>query len=270
MNFSEFLIKRKNELGLKTTKDHYDYLGGEETLGVSLRHFREIESGNHTPSEAVLNVVFSKTPNLQRRSLIQAYFKTVFPSSVKTDIHQFLEQSLLKPPKTNIKSIWDTDSEPMEYSWDQLNYLSNNEQALLFHKHLMLFDKIELDKVSIPKETLEKLNRLNLVDIRKKVVYSSSSLYRLPMQERSTSRLMSIKHSYILKNIDLFLKRDGDPDQVFDLDTLIVTESAAKEILNHMKSLKQWVKSLAIKDHEEPNKPFIFSTFARILGSKDF
>lgn len=270
MNFSDFLKQRKDQLGFKTTNEHYAYLGGSKTLEVTLRHFRGIESGQHPPSPKIFNVVFSKTPVVLRRTLVQAYFKTIIPVDENTEVHQFLEQALISPLKQSAKSLWELPIGQMEYSWEQLNYLTKNVDALLLHKRVLLYDKVNVDESNVSKEILAELKRLKLIEVNKNTITPSSNLYRLPIQEKSSHRLMTMKNNYILKNIDIFLKREGCPEQHFDLDVLIVSQETGSEILRYQKTIKEWIRSLAISNHSKPNKPIIFSSFARILDEHDF
>ncbi len=78
MLFGEYLRGVRKQKGLRTSKEHFDSLGGKTTLGISLRHFQQIESDKYPPSEKLLATLVSLLPRTERRGLVLSYFNSIY------------------------------------------------------------------------------------------------------------------------------------------------------------------------------------------------
>ncbi|MBP7843503.1 MAG: hypothetical protein KA116_01690 [Proteobacteria bacterium] len=270
MNFSQFLIERRTQKNIHSSKDHFESLGGEKMLGISLRHFQQIESGKYPPSEKLLVSVFNKTSPSSYRALFLAYFHSTQKENKNAKaLSEYLEHHLSPAVDTVAKSVWEEGRPLMYYSEEQLEFFIQNPDALKFHKRLMLFDKVSARKTGIYPSKLKILEQLELITIKDDTIYPSRTLYRIPTYENSGPRQTSKGADYIKKHLEVYLSKEGAPNQVLAQAMQLVSPSVAKRILEQMESFKKWVQSTASDETDETKVPLIFIGFAKALDRKE-
>ena len=270
MNFADFLRQRRTNKNIATAKEHYESLGGEKVLQISLRHFQQIESGKYPPSETLLAALFDKTSPSDRRALVLSYFRSVVgEKNIGGALLEYLEQHLSPAVESETKSLWDTTKKLMIYSEDQLDFLTQNTDAMRLHKRLLLLGNTHKSKVNLPKDKLKKLEDLNLIEIADGVIKPSRGLYRIPNYENSNPRAVSKASDYIMKHAELFISKEGSANQELSYAMQMVTPSVAQRILEQMTAFKKWVQSLASSEEGPNMMPFLFVGFAKQIDRKE-
>ncbi|MGK5088564.1 hypothetical protein WDW86_13480 [Bdellovibrionota bacterium FG-2] len=270
MNFSEFLKERRAQKNIATSKDHYEELGGEKVLGISLRHFQQIESGKHPPSEALLTILFSKVPASARRTVVLAYFLSVFSdNNANKPLLSYLEQHLSPAIESESKSLWESTKRLMMYSEEQLDYLTQNPDALRFHRRILLLDREPKDQCPLTKEKLKKMVSLDLITISGNEILPSRTVYRIPHFDNSSPRLVGKATDYIFKQVEVYSAREGAADQELSYAMQMVSHSTAERILEQMRVFKRWVQSLASTDVGPGVSPLLFVGLVRKIDRRE-
>ena len=268
MDFAEFLLKRKMKFNFSTTKEHYDSLGGQTGLSMTLRHFREIESGNQKPPEKLFEVLFNKVSLGEKKELVVAYFNSTLSSKTSKLVGDFIEKTMMSAPPT-AENIWNTKTLSAFYTSEQLDYLIKNEDALLFHKKVLLYDKISEQGATLSKTKLDRLVELDLISLSKGYYTTFRQIYRLPRYDVSIPKEVEKATEYILKNRDIFFLNQGSQDQDLSYVFQLVDKDMIPVILEQLKVFKEWVQSFAQPVPTPTSKPLLFISFSRALNEKD-
>lgn len=270
MNFSEFLKQWRTQKDIATAKEHYEELGGEKKLGISLRHFQQIEAGKYPPSEQLLLVVFNRVQASDRHVVVTSFFNSIFgPLENSKGLLEFLMRNLSPAIGEETKSIWESGRRLMTYSDAQLDYLSSHPEAMRFHKRLLLLEDCTIDRSPVPQSMLKALQDLDLIEVKGRNVVPSRSLYRLPHFENSGPRSVAKATDHILKLVDLYVSREGSQKQELSFGLQMVTPVVANRILEQMRAFKRWVQSLATTDTGPNVSPLIYVGFAKELDRKE-
>jgi len=272
MNFSDFLKDRRTQKNIATAKEHYEDLGGEEKLGISLRHFQQIESGKHVPSAEILAALFAVTSASSRRTLVMAYFVSVFPDTSSVGVSpllDYLEQHLAPAVETESTSLWEKTKRSMMYSEQQLDYLIQNPDAFQFHRRVMLLESTPKSDCKLTKEKLKRLETLDLVSVSGSEIRPSRTLYRIPHYDNSSPRVVGKATDYIFKHLDVYSAREGSSDQELAYAMQMVSEPVAEKILDQMRAFKRWVQSLASTDVGPKFVPLLFIGLVKQLDRKE-
>jgi|GEM_PF-2054938 len=271
MNFGAFLRERRGQKNLKSSKEHYEALGGEERLGISLRHFQQIESGKYPPSEKLLAAVFAESVPSDRKALVIAYFKSVLETDARAkDLVDYLTNYLLPEINSQKENIWESDRKRMFYSEEQLDFLIENPDAMRFHKRVMLYEGLEIKYAErIAEAKLKRMIELDLLTMNETHILPSRNLYRIPAYENAGPREVSKGSEYIRRHVDLFLSREGNDQQVFAQAMQLVTPTVAKRVHEQMEAFKRWVQSTAAPGTDESLVPLLFVGFTKVLSQKE-
>lgn len=271
MDFGAFLRERRSQKNLKSSKDHYTALGGEERLGISLRHFQQIESGKYPPSEKLLVAVFADAAPPDRKALVIAYFNSVLEGDSRAkDLLDYLSNYLLPEVNNPQENIWASDRKRMFYSEEQLDFLMDNPDAMRFHKRVMLYEGLPLSMTERLSEIkLKRLIELDLLTLTDDKVLPSRNLYRIPTFENAGPREVAKGSEYMRRHIDLFLSREGNEQQVFAQAMQLVTPTVAKRVQEQMEAFKRWVQSTAAPGTDDTLVPLLFVGFTKVLSQKE-
>lgn len=275
MDIAEFLAERKKKYKFKTTTEHFDELGGEASLKMTLRNFRQIEAGKQRPTPTLFGLLFSKSPDSQKKILIRAYFKSMMPEESSKAVDDFITVSMMDYPEDQ-KNIWNMKIPLAYYSFEQLDYLSKNRDALLFHKQILLYRKIHESRASIPLKKIERLLELELISYNKPYYKGHRQIYMVPKFESSNTRDFIKAVEYILENQKIFLDQKGNEQQRLTYTMQLVEESFVPTLMNQTKKFQDWLKSFAqhIPDSEKEEAegklvPIINISFSRALSGGD-
>ena len=271
MNFGEFLRERRSQKNLRSSKEHYEALGGEEKLDISLRHFQQIESGKYPPSEKLLVSLFQESQASDRKAIVLAYFKSVLETDKRSQgLLDYLSGYLLPEVNAPRENIWESDRKRMFYSEEQLDFLIENPDAMRFHKRVMLYEGLALSEAERLSPTkLQKLVDLELLTIEKERITPSRNLYRIPTYSNAGPRAVAKGSEYIRRHVDIFLSREGNDTQVLAQAMQLVTPTVARRIQEQMEAFKQWVQSTAAPGTEETLVPLLFVGFTKVLSQKE-
>ncbi len=118
-------------------------------------------------------------------------------------------------------------------------------------------------------EKLNKLKELELISFEGKVIKPSSTLYRIPNSNISSPRSVAKASDYILKHIDLYISKEGSPNQELKYYMLMVEPHVAETILQQLNSFSLWVNSVGSTKTDDTVVPIVFFGFTKILERKD-
>jgi transcriptional regulator with XRE-family HTH domain len=271
MDFGEFLRERRGQKNLRSSKEHYDSLGGDEKLSISLRHFQQIESGKYPPSEKLLVALFQESQPADRKALVVAYFKSVLGEDPRAQsLIEYLSGYLLPEINAPRENIWESDRKRMFYSEEQLDFLIENPDAMRFHKRVMLYEGLsrkQAERISPAK--LQQLIDLDLLSMENDQILPSRNLYRIPTFENAGPRAVAKGSEYIRRHVDIFLSREGHDNQVLAQAMQLVTPTVAKRVQEQMEAFKRWVQSTAAPGTEETLVPLLFVGFTKVLSQKE-
>lgn len=281
MNFSNFLKERRSRLALRSSKEHYEELGGKDALGIELRQFQQIESGKYPPSEKILVGLFLKTPASQRHTLIKSYFESVLGALSKQsegqkkgsqELIEFLETSVSPGVDSEEENAWQGSSpnaKRLIYSEDQLAYLIENPDAMRLHKRLTLYEVWPEDSAQLATEKIDQLEKMDLLRRDGGKLYPSRTLYRLPNYENSGPGPVAKAYEYIGKQVDMYSSKEGSPNQELGYGMQLVTPEVAKTIIEQMNAFKRWVQSNASSKTDDSVVPLIFVGFTKWLENRE-
>ncbi len=273
MNFSTFLKERRSRLKLRSSKEHYEELGGKAQLGIELRQFQQIESGKYPPSEKVLVGLFQKTPSSQRHTLFRSYFRSVLLGMKGAKIlNDFLETSLSPGIDSEEAGVWEAGNQERPrriYTEEQLNYLIENPDAMRLHKKLTLYEVWEESDAQIPSKKVDDLEGMDLLRRENGKLYPSNTLYRLPNYENSGPGPVSRAYKYIQTQVNLYASREGADNQELGYGMQLVTPEVAKTIVEQMNAFKRWVQSNASSKTDDSVVPLIFVGFTKWLEPRE-
>ncbi len=165
MLFGEYLRGVRKLKGLKTSKEHFESLGGKTKLGISLRHFQQIESDKYPPSEKLLATLTSLMPKTERRGLLLSYFKSIYSTQVEgQEVVNYLDQHLM-PDQEAMSQAPSSQSleKTVVYSQRQLDYLSSNPKVFDFHRQLLNKEEISYEESGLSRHEIEMLFELKLI-----------------------------------------------------------------------------------------------------------
>jgi hypothetical protein len=274
MNFSSFLKQSKIRRSIRNSKEHYLFFDSHKELGISLRHFQDIESGKHPPSEQVFLVIYNKTEDLYKKDCILSFFETVLAGLDSNNLIDFLKTNLKLPIPDDKKKYWDSKLDSYkDYTKEQLEFLSKNEEALRLHKRLLLYDssKVPLSSVNIDESLIKKMVQLKLISISKNYIKINHSYCRVPRAETSSPTTVTKATDFILEHIPTFISKEGSPNQGLFYVSQLMDHDSAMKIIETQKIFKNELHTLAIDTDKEVNNivPFVFVSFCKILEKKD-
>lgn len=270
MKFSEFLKEFRTLKNLSTAKELHEYLGGEKVLGISVRHFQVIDSGKYQPSVELLMHVFNKVDTTDQKVLVLSYFLSVLGRNKNSKaLLDFIENNLNPSVQTSKDNIWESGKQVMFYSEEQLDFFINNPDAMRFHKKAILYDRIELSKANIPSAKISKMVELELIEVKSNQIVPSRSIYRIPSYDNSAPRAVAKGTQYIQAHLDLYLSKEGNPNQKLVHALQLVKPSAAKRILEQMEAFKKWIQTTAESVPSDDLVPMAFIGFAKELNKKE-
>lgn len=254
-------------MGCKGTADLYKVLGEEKNLGITLRTFRAIYSGQIRPTLKFFARLFKSVPQSLRRDSILAFMESCLDSSDGgDDLICFLREEIGQRIK-NEDSIWSSVS-PNFLSERQLKYLGENLMALRAQNHLVCHGFIE-NKEAEKLGYLRCLSEMVQLDLAEKVKggFRGKGLwYRLPVQGKFPRETVSLANRYIFSHIEAFAKLEGAPDSQeigFSFHTCRLSD--AKKIQQQILDVRNWIQRLGLKEDTTDEVGFVWVDFSRIL-----
>ncbi len=268
MSFGSYLREVRKQKGYGTAKEHFESLGGKEALGISLRHFQQIESGKYPPSEKLLCILFHRLPRAQRREMIKCFFESVLDGLPnREDLVEYLDQNLLPDSDTNSGTLWTGPQETKStfYTEEQMRYLIENRDALRLQRKVLLEERVPLSQSRIPEKKLNELIGLNLVRVDNDWIYPANTLYVIPNYPAAGPRECELGSDFIRAQMDLYISREGSDNQYLGYALQFVKPDVARQVLHQMHSFVRWVQSYAVADPGPEDVPMIYVGFAKKL-----
>ncbi len=201
-----------------------------------------------------------------RRELFLAYSRSVFGEGPILD---YLDQYLLPAADTEVKGLFETAKVYRIYSTDQLQFLIDQPEVLRFYMSLMLLEDLKISLCPISKAHLKTLEDLELITFKNGEITPSIQVMKLPRFEDSNPRAVTKASEFIMKNVDLFLAKEGHRNQELSFTIQMVSPEDADLILDRTRSLKRWIQSLGKRDVKPTHVPIISVGFCKALEPKD-
>lgn len=269
MNFPDFLKELKKRLGAKNIADLYRILGGETALNISLRHFQSVDSGARKPPEGLFINLFKRIKPSDKKAIVLSYIKSHLGTEEGSEIIEYLDKYLSPEVASVSDSAW--SSAPISFMTDeQLDFLINNSDCFLLHKRALMLEKIPIASIRIKQDKIAKMANLGLIKKDRKYIRPSITLSKIPNVETHGSRSVSLGTVYTLRNIELFLAKEGHKDQTLSYAFQMVTEENAKRIHQQINSTIKWIQSMAAKaDDKQKMIPLVFVSFTKSLNWKE-
>ncbi|MCB0365484.1 MAG: hypothetical protein H6624_19585 [Bdellovibrionaceae bacterium] len=274
MNLADFLISWRTNSGFDSATKFFNHLGGEGDLGISLRHYQQIESGQRTPSFKLFALLFGRMDDGLKRDALLAMFRTTFDLYEQGDYNEgqqvirFLEQNLLSIRPKKSTGLWQLKGNTSIYSDRQLKYLTENEEAFLLFKKVLLFG--EVDRFEVDDESLVKnLQTLELIQVTNKKIKRFGRVYRIPSVINSRPRSVAKGTDFIMRHMSSYVSREGTDNQALCSAMQLVPSWAADQVLDRLNQFKDWVQSLAATRVDEECVPFVFVGFAKKLERRE-
>ncbi len=265
MTFSDFLKRLRKARGLSSIKELYDFLGAEEGLGIKVRTFQQIEKGDYPPSFTVLSAVFKMAHPNEKKDLIKSFFHSS-AKQANDPILDYIDKYLSPEIESNDASLWSGDRKFDVYSDEQIRYLAEHPEALVFHRKLLYLERVAMSECRIPREQILKLKALGLLEMRGKYFIPPNTLYKLPHYGANSARSVSRASDYILKQVELFVAKEGSDKQHVGYAGQMISKQSATVILEQMVSFKKWVQSMSSKStSKEDNVPFLYVGYGKVL-----
>lgn len=271
MKFSIFLQHRQDVHKLKSIKDHFQQLGGEKSLEISLRHFQQITLGTKKPSVDLFERIFIHLNPDERHTAVFSFFESTIDKE-KNIILEFLKSNLIPDNYINSNNPWNRkDYKEIFFNLDQMDFLSKNKNALRLHQRAIMYDFVEKDKCRLSNDILSKMEKLKLITIKENKIFSFNQLYKIPKFQNSPKLEASKGHELIISFIDEFFDKTGTKEQNIGLKMQFVSKESTSLIEQQLVSLNKWIQSLAESDHinKKELQPFILITMARLMTERD-
>jgi len=268
MKFSVFLTDLCQQKKCKTPQDLYDELGGERKLGVALRTFRAIASGQIPPSLKFFSAIFSGLPEHMRKDALISFFESSSPGdSQKSYICEYLEERLSVEIDSDVDSLW-SKREPQFFSEKQLRYLAQSNDVVRVYNRLVCHSPILASELKNSDDilVLNELVSLGVATFDGKSFSGTKDLFRLPHQDNSPGELVGPASDFILRHVGAFLSREGVPgEQELGYSFHTCKKKDAKKILEQMRNFKKWVQSFGLTEDHPDEVSFVWVDFGRIL-----
>jgi len=271
MKFKDFLNNLKVKKNLRTIRDLYEVLGGEEQLEMSIRHFQHICSGKYAPTVTTVAAIFQNIELEDRKDLILSFFESSLGRNSKSkSFFDFLSLNLSPPVNLPKSNIWESNQHQMFYSEDQLNFLKLNPAALKFHKKVLLFNKVPRSSCKIDPLIVSRLVELELVKLVGHNYVPTRNIYRIPTYENSSSKSVIAGTNYLIKFLESFTTKTGSETQKISTCLQLVKIKNAEKILEQSLNFQKWIQSTAEVSYSGEEVPLAYLNFTKILDLKDF
>ena len=128
MGFGNIIRERRLSQGIPSASEYYKQLGGRDHLGISLRHFQQIESNKFAPSVKMLVRLFNLSSQEKRSDLVIEFFRSQLKDMEESEeFLQYLQTHLLSDKGRPKESLWPQRvHRRSNYSDTQLRFLTDH------------------------------------------------------------------------------------------------------------------------------------------------
>lgn len=270
MQIQDFLKKHKTNNLFTTVKEHYINLGGQKSLGISLRHFQQISSGDRSPTELFIDRLFRQVGKKDQKELLVSYFRSRIPEHGRGGIVDYLESHL--PTITpSTKSIWESNKPQMFLAKEQIDFLLQHPLTIKPYFLLSLKNRISIEEFGLEENLVEQMIQLDLIAKKGMEIVPSKELLRIPSFETAAPKMAEAGTNLILKCLDVFIDKRGSPEQKTLFSLQYVPSDVADIIQSQIDHLRSLIRAHAtdIDDSTVSQVPILFSTFFRVLDSAE-
>lgn len=266
-NFSAFLKYLRAKYQFAAAKDLFAHLGGEAKLGMSLRNFQLLESGQQSPTPKAFDAIFSQLEREDYKRALSSFLES--HSDEDSVLLTYLREHLTEAFNKTEKSVWETKKKQMTYSESQMAFLSQNPEAMRIHHKTLLFEKIALSEITEKQEVVDALVAHELAIIEGKFLKCFRTLIRTPNYENAAPSTVRKANQMLLSNIETYVSLEGGENQEMSYALQLVNERTAAIILEEMKKFKKWVQSMAADGLGDDLKPFVMVNFGKQLKARE-
>ncbi len=266
MAFGSKLKKWRQEKGFETARDFFEWLGGTEELGFSLRRYQQVEADQFSPPKRLLLVLLTRSPRPDWREFVIDYLAATFrDESLKGILLEFVDQNLIADFEAPPDGLWRTEEHRKLYTQSQMTYLIANKDALRFMKRILLDEVVALDDIQLQEDKIQKLVDLNLIRVAAGYAYPSEILYRIPIYGKAPSSEVAVGTAFIKAHFDAFTSMEGSKKQELVYSTHYVSATSAALVRTRLLSFYKWLRSLSQKKREENSRAITFIGFTKEL-----
>ena len=264
MNFKDFLKEHRTKNGFASAREQFESLGGEQSLGMSLRNFQLVESGQRPPTEKTLMAIFRKISVNDYKQAILSFF-TSHSTSHDSQLLDFLETNLKPAENRNPKGFFEDGRNFMMYTAEQLDFLSSQPDAMRLHHRLNLWEKLSHDELQSQQNIVKKLMELSLAENSLDGIKTSRSYFRVPSFQNSPPSVVRKATQFYKAVFQNYVSEEGSPQQQINFSMQFVTHTLATQILEQVVSLRRWIQSIAVDKPAPGLAPFVFLSFSKKL-----
>lgn len=268
--FRDYLETHRTNNLIANVKDQYLSLGGQNGLGISLRHFQQLSAGTRLPTEYLVDRMAHQLPKTEYKDLILSYFNCKIENISRSPLLQYLDRELPNS-KPDHQSIWSQKKPQMFLSDMQMRFLIDNPNLLKFYFLLSLKKKTSITTTEISSSEQRQLLALDLIEINETEIMPTKDLLRIPTFETSTPASTALGIELIMKALNVFIDKRGSRKQVTGFTLHFVPKDVLPEIDDQINRLRRLVKSYGsdIDASISQQVPIMFSTFMKQLSSEE-
>jgi hypothetical protein len=271
MYFKDLIKKSKSQFNCTNSGQLYSFLGGEKALKIKLRQFQLIEAGAQNPSSRVLSVFLEKVQKSEWHEWIAAFVVTLMKDTdCRSDVSDYLKQHLTPAFEKSKSSTW-TAARPFSiFSDNQLELLSQDSEAFLLFKRILIDDGVESSQVRAAQEVVQKLIDLKLIQRKKARLIPTNERFRAPDPDISPPRTTAKSNKYILAHLTNYLTLEGNQKQVLRYGQQYMLKEKSELVREQLLNVRNWIQSLAISDGPPDQMvPFVFVLFGKELERRE-
>jgi hypothetical protein len=144
-------------------------------------------------------------------------------------------------------------------------FLLQNDDAFRFYRKLHARSEIPLQEVALPEALLKQMHELALVlvDRKKGVVGLPKKFVRMKPWGECTPRERALQMEYYLKHMDMYLLREGSPDQEVLFNVQTVLPAAAEELLGNFRNQRELIRRSAFTGKDPREAALVVFGFMR-------
>jgi hypothetical protein len=266
MKFHNFLLYLKEKRNCDSIAELYSLIGGQDALNMSLRNFNLLASGQLLPTIHVFIAIFDSIKPEEYVSAIKCFMAT--HSNEKSGINKFLNTNLLEVMPRTKNSIWNSVNE-IQFTVEQLSYLSKNQRALRIHHKILLDDKINISEFQKDTKIIDDLIKLGLAEKKGNYLYYHKPYLKLPNFKDSPPSELREGNNFIAETFKTFLSFEGDDNQTINYVCANLDKDSAIKMHQELFRIKELCLQMAQNSNHEKNVPFLMISLGKTLANKE-
>jgi hypothetical protein len=266
MKFNKFLLYLKEKRNCDSFAELYALLGGQESLNMSLRNFNLLASGQLLPTIQVFTVIFDSIKPEEYANSIRSFMAT--HTTDKSNLNKFLNTNLLEVLQKPKNSVWNSVNE-VQFTVEQLSYLSKNQKALRIHHKILLDDKINISDFPKDQKIIDELIKVGLAEKKGNFLSYQKPYLKLPNFKDSPPSELREGNNFIAETFKTFLSFEGDDNQTINYVCANLDKDSALKMHQELIRIKELCLQLAQNSNHEKNVPFLMISLGKTLVNKE-